>query len=395
MMKKIVVLFLFVIMCEVDSSEKIKMGVLDLDALNVSKDTGVAVSEVLRTEFFNTGRFTIVDKKNMDKILKEQAFQKTGCTSTDCAVEVGRILNISSIVTGSLSKVGNIFMVTISLVDVESAEEKLRESGECNSEDKLSEVARKLAINFAGKMPVTGKIVKLGDTEVIVDLGSVDNVTSGMKFVVNRLKEEIKDGAGRVIMKEWDDVGEIELTEVQQQASKAKVLNKKKSFIEGDVVKIGELTPVVVKVPLKVTEKVSVPASTSIPTAFDAVWRSALLPGWGQFYNKDDLKGWVFTVAGALMGLATITSYADMQKNYDQYKNATDPNTIENYYQQANYKYQDFKRFALTFGVVWALNVIDSAISFNPEKQKVELINSKVFCKLDDNNIKLGYTFKW
>jgi hypothetical protein len=392
--KKIIILTIFIIVCNTYSSEKIKMGVLDLESLNVPKDTAIAVAEMLRTEFFNTGRFTIVDKKNMDKILKEQAFQKTGCTTTDCAVEIGRILNISSMITGSLSKVGNIFIITISLVDVESAEEKLRESGECSSEDKLSEVARKLAISFASKMPVIGRIVRPGDTEVVVDLGLIDNVSKGMKFVVNRLKEEIKDSTGRVIMKEWEDVGEIELIDVQQEASKAKVLNKKKPFVEGDVVKIGELTPVVVKEAPKVKVDLPKVIEGGGPTAFDAIWRSTLLPGWGQFYNKDDLKGWIFTGLAVLGGITTIGSYIEMQKRYDEYKNTT--SDFETYYERANSKYQEFKRCAISLGIIWILNILDAGISFNPEKHKVEVETNNVFCRLDDKDtVKLGYSFKW
>ena len=237
----IAALLLLACACQLSGSEKTKIGIFDLTSYNVPAATATAVSEILGTELFNTGRFTIVDRKNMDKILKEQAFQRTGCTTTDCAVEVGRILNINNMVIGSLSRLGNTYKINIQLVDVEKGEVITANDAECSSEDKLSEAATRLAVAFSQSIPVIGKIVRAGDSEVVIDLGTVDNVTKGMKFLVNRLKEEIKDATGNVIMKEWEDVGNIELTEVQKQASKAKITDSKKQLVVGDVVRIGEL----------------------------------------------------------------------------------------------------------------------------------------------------------
>ena len=44
----------------------------------------------------------------MGAILEEQGLQQSGCVSSECAVEVGNALGAKFIVTGSISKVGNI-----------------------------------------------------------------------------------------------------------------------------------------------------------------------------------------------------------------------------------------------------------------------------------------------
>jgi hypothetical protein len=40
----------------------------------------------------------------MEKILAESSFQQTGCTSSECAVQIGKILNVKHMIVGSLSK---------------------------------------------------------------------------------------------------------------------------------------------------------------------------------------------------------------------------------------------------------------------------------------------------
>ena len=39
------------------------------------------------------GSYTVVERANIDKILKEQKFQHSGCTDSEFAVEIGQLLN--------------------------------------------------------------------------------------------------------------------------------------------------------------------------------------------------------------------------------------------------------------------------------------------------------------
>ena len=385
---------------QLSGSEKTKIGIFDLTSYNVPAATATAVSEILGTELFNTGRFTIVDRKNMDKILKEQAFQRTGCTTTDCAVEVGRILNINNMVIGSLSKLGNTYKINIQLVDVEKGEVITANDAECSSEDKLSEAATRLAVAFSQSIPVIGKIVRAGEDEVVIDLGTVDNVSAGMKFLVNRLKEDIKDTSGNIIMKEWEDVGHIELTEVQKQASKARVIDKKKLLTVGDVVRIGELAGAK-KETIKIGGGLILPQAaqytgTGGGSFIDPLWRSMLIPGWGQFYNKDDFKGWLFTIGGIGSGALAIKRYMDSQSLYDTYNKETDTTKIESDYQAANNANKDAQGMLGLFAVIWGLNVLDSVISFDPSKHVAAIEHSgPEVAFVTPEKINIGYKFTW
>ena len=68
------------------------------------------------------GRYVLVERQQMGEILEEQGLQQSGCVSSECAVEVGAALGALFIVTGSISKVGNIYSVNAKLLDVETTE---------------------------------------------------------------------------------------------------------------------------------------------------------------------------------------------------------------------------------------------------------------------------------
>ncbi|MBA7598529.1 hypothetical protein ES703_05547 [subsurface metagenome] len=98
------------------------IAVMDLDAFAISAPEALALTNRLRVELFNTGRFVILERGGMQDILKEQGFQETGCTTTDCLVEVGQLLNVQHMVAGSVSKVGDVYSIEVRIIDVGTGE---------------------------------------------------------------------------------------------------------------------------------------------------------------------------------------------------------------------------------------------------------------------------------
>jgi hypothetical protein len=57
----------------------------------------------------------------MDNILKEQGFQKSGaCNEEQCLVEMGRLLGVQFMVSGSIGSVGKLLVLNFRVIDVES-----------------------------------------------------------------------------------------------------------------------------------------------------------------------------------------------------------------------------------------------------------------------------------
>ncbi len=99
------------------------VAVLNIDVqVGVPEDYAVPMSDMIRTALFQTGRVRVMERNRMDDILKEQGFQLSGCTSDECAVQVGKLLGVQQMVAGSLSKLGETYTITLRLIDVETGE---------------------------------------------------------------------------------------------------------------------------------------------------------------------------------------------------------------------------------------------------------------------------------
>ncbi len=102
------------------NSKKKSIAVLDLDAYGVSPSDALALSNRLTSELFKTNYFNVVEREKTEEILDEQGFQLSGCTSSECLVEAGKLLNVELMLGGSISKVGDYYSIELRIIDVET-----------------------------------------------------------------------------------------------------------------------------------------------------------------------------------------------------------------------------------------------------------------------------------
>jgi TolB-like protein len=88
----------------------------------LSKQETVTLGTRLSSMLVKTNVFIVLERGKMEQILQEQGFQQSGCTTTECAVEVGKMLNVQKMVSGSFGKVGSTYTIDLSLVDVQTAQ---------------------------------------------------------------------------------------------------------------------------------------------------------------------------------------------------------------------------------------------------------------------------------
>jgi len=105
------------------TKEKTQIAVTDLDSQgSLSQQEIIILTNRLRSKLVRTNAFIMLDRGLMEEILEEQGFQQGGCTTTECAVEIGKILNVQQIITGTVGKFGTLFTIDISLIDVGSSQ---------------------------------------------------------------------------------------------------------------------------------------------------------------------------------------------------------------------------------------------------------------------------------
>lgn len=77
------------------------------------------IAERFQAELLNTEKFNLLDRQQMDAILREQGFQQSGaCTGGDCSVQIGQLLGVDKIFTGSVSKIGSLYTLNVRRIDV-------------------------------------------------------------------------------------------------------------------------------------------------------------------------------------------------------------------------------------------------------------------------------------
>jgi TolB-like protein len=151
----LIILFFFRIgffSVEVFGQPKPHIAVLNLEGREISESEVATLSDQLRGHLVSLGAFIVLDRGKMESILKEQSFQQTGCTLTECAIKAGRILNVQKIVTGSIGKIGKTYAINISMINVESS--RIEKSFNRNYEGKIDgllDILKDIAQEIAGR----------------------------------------------------------------------------------------------------------------------------------------------------------------------------------------------------------------------------------------------------
>ena len=121
MLKKIFYLILIIFNVNLFGQNKLNIAVLDFDAKGISKAEASILSDELRYKLVNSEIYTIIERDKMVEILYEQGFQLSGCTSDECFVEAGKILNVKKVIAGSVGKIGSTYILNIRLIDIETS----------------------------------------------------------------------------------------------------------------------------------------------------------------------------------------------------------------------------------------------------------------------------------
>jgi hypothetical protein len=108
------------------------IAILNLDAKGVSQVEAEVLSEKLRSHVLQlinskeyiaqkkADKYLVVEQTQVDKILEQFQIQNTGCVSDSCAIEFGKMLQVDRIVIGQIGFVGNTYLVSARIIDVES-----------------------------------------------------------------------------------------------------------------------------------------------------------------------------------------------------------------------------------------------------------------------------------
>lgn len=169
-MKKIsliIMLLLAFTMTATAQNKKMKIAVMDFKAgVGVNANEVEGLSDMLINTMYESGKFSIVERSQINQVLKEQKFQASELTNEQLA-QVGRILGVESVLIGTVnflaehknldgSMTGE-YNVDVRAVDVESGE-VVTTAGAAKSSGStyrsmMEKIGRQLAANLMNEEP--------------------------------------------------------------------------------------------------------------------------------------------------------------------------------------------------------------------------------------------------
>ena len=113
---------MFFISLLIGQNTKPTVAILNFEGQGVSASEVQTLSERMRTEIGNTNAVRLIERKAVEKIMMEQGLQQSGCTTDECAAEVGQLLGVQFMISGSIGMMGNSYTIDCKMFSVETGE---------------------------------------------------------------------------------------------------------------------------------------------------------------------------------------------------------------------------------------------------------------------------------
>jgi len=104
------------------ASSKLNIVVSEFIGKGVPQEEASIVSEFIRVELNKVRLFNIIERSQIETILKEQKMQYSGVTTEQDAVQMGKLVNCQKVIIGNVMAIQGSYYVTAKVVNVETGE---------------------------------------------------------------------------------------------------------------------------------------------------------------------------------------------------------------------------------------------------------------------------------
>lgn len=253
LIKMLLLTAVFIFCFTIPSLAQNKAGVFNFYG-SVPKEFCLTATNKLSTILLDLGCFELAERGEINRVLQEQQLQNSGLV--DKAVEAGRILSIQ---LGFMGSIDHLFSywdgkaqryraeagITLKIIDIQSGQVlhiivSTGYSSSVNKEKSLYQAiedcfSRNLVVKLKDIFSLNGIIVKVEGDNLYFFNGEDRGVIQGQRFKVLRAKvENIENMKVTAAFKE--EIAQIEVVEVTEGMSRAKILWNSQSVLPGDTV---------------------------------------------------------------------------------------------------------------------------------------------------------------
>jgi len=219
---------------------RLTLAVLPFQGKGESQAYGEAATDRMVTQLVELRRFKVIERAKLEEVLQEQRLQVSGVVDDRAAVDVGRIAGADAIVVGSVSVIGATTKVSARVIDTQSSEVIVARNARAdrtNLED-VEKLTESVAIMIYNELPlVQGSVINTEGDVLYIDVGIDKRIRRGSRCVAYREVGDLLDPTtGAVIDKKVKMLGEVQVEEVLERASKAALVKRE----PGESIKVGD-----------------------------------------------------------------------------------------------------------------------------------------------------------
>ena len=151
-----------IVFAQAKSEEKTKIAVLDFKAIGskIDREFGEGVSEILRTALIKTGKYTVIERSQLKKVIDELKIQRTQYFDEKTAIRIGKLVGAKTVVIGSIVKFGVTYTLTPRFVDVETGISRKGENLTCRGEDNIPKLCNQVVEMIVGEKISSVSVLK-------------------------------------------------------------------------------------------------------------------------------------------------------------------------------------------------------------------------------------------
>lgn len=252
-MKKILVMLMLALSVTVSAfAEKQVIAVWDIGnstGYHMGNQVAATFKAELTNALVNSGMYSVVERGQLDSVLREFGFQQSGMVDPATAVEIGKMSGagltfVGDVITAVVGKTDNFLYKSIKakvrmnykIIDnktgtilasnIVEGNSSVMEEHRCDRDlllhSAVKEAVEEITETLDNLRVLTGAIIKVKDKVVYINLGGEHYVHEGDLYVVYREEDVLRDPvSGEILGVEGEEVALLKVTQVMPRYSKA------------------------------------------------------------------------------------------------------------------------------------------------------------------------------
>ncbi|MFH1562991.1 MAG: FlgO family outer membrane protein [Nitrospirota bacterium] len=149
--------------------KKVTIAVVEFTDLNGNvNEFSRYLAEELITRLFQTGKFKVIERRQLNKVIEEQKLSLTGMIDPDSAKTLGKILGVEAIVTGSMADLQDSVKLNARIIGTENADVLSVASTMLIKDAKIKEMMGKMVLSkVVATIPVVTPTPVVASTPVV------------------------------------------------------------------------------------------------------------------------------------------------------------------------------------------------------------------------------------